>query len=206
MTCKDHITMIHEYLDQELDQNQTQGIVNHLEECPSCQREYLALQNLISDLCSLPREQIPARDLWPGIRRVIRKPSPVMATLRYGLATMVASLILVAGICFLYNPGANSTAVPLASHPDLLKALMDCEAARDLLTQTSIDCQTAPEIETILENNLLIIRTEQNTIRQAMEQYGDNPQLIVHLFQAYQNELNLLGETLQVKMNCTRRI
>ena len=40
----------------------------HLEGCPACQDELAALQGLLADLGDLPKEGVPARDLWPQIQ------------------------------------------------------------------------------------------------------------------------------------------
>lgn len=191
--------------DRSLDPDLNAKLLRHIEECPGCREEYQKTQHWISHLNHLERDRQPERDLWPDIRKRILISERRRSLWRYGLSGLAAGLVLLIGLA-VFQVAFHPVSEKLwTSDPGLKKALQECETARTLLSSADAGCPVDPNLAEIINHNLMIIRLEQQNIRDALERHRDDPYLIGQLFQAYTQELNLLEEYQQIRLNCTRR-
>lgn len=58
---------LHDLIDGLLPDEEAREVRGHLECCGECREQHEMLALLVSDLGDLPREAVPARDLWDGI-------------------------------------------------------------------------------------------------------------------------------------------
>jgi hypothetical protein len=77
----------------------------HLRQCPACRAEVAALRALVSLLARQSR-QVPAEDLWPGIRAALDKGSADRAAWRSGGVLVLLGSLLVAVRLSLLAPAA----------------------------------------------------------------------------------------------------
>ncbi|MBP7461189.1 MAG: hypothetical protein KBA26_07855 [Candidatus Delongbacteria bacterium] len=205
MNCHDCKNLIHQMEEQSPDPDLNSKLLRHIEECPSCREEYQKMQHLISHLNHLKRDHQPELDLWPDIRKRIRISERYRNLWRYGLSGVAAGLVLLIGLS-VFRIARQPSPKPLwISDPGLRQALQECETARTLLSSADAGCPVDTNLTEIINHNLMIIRIEQQTIRDALERHCDDPYLISQLFHAYTQELNLLEEYRQIRLNCTRR-
>ncbi len=67
MSCDTTITLLDDYVDGLLSEEQAAEVEAHLEGCASCQRELSELHSLLEQAAALPADITPERDLWGGI-------------------------------------------------------------------------------------------------------------------------------------------
>jgi hypothetical protein len=106
----------------------------------------------VEGLDRLPRAQVPARDLWPGISARLKP----RRRSRYGLVQFALAASLVAGLAAVFTlslqqqPGPTGTPVELA------------------------EMQLGDDSRAIVEANLSIVRQAERQLRQALEQNPDS--------------------------------
>src|SRR5579862_5004249 len=63
MTCKEILEQLQDYLDGDLKEKYSRHVEDHLQSCPSCKEEYLALKQ-ISQLFKKERIRLPNEEQW----------------------------------------------------------------------------------------------------------------------------------------------
>src|SRR5690606_27461847 len=74
-TCMDIRESLNDYVDGDLTAEEAAVIDAHVRECAACREELEALQALQQAAQELPRDIMPARDLWPEIAQRIEAES-----------------------------------------------------------------------------------------------------------------------------------
>ncbi|MCI0330307.1 MAG: zf-HC2 domain-containing protein [candidate division Zixibacteria bacterium] len=67
MNCQEIEVRLNDHLDGILSASENAEVERHLESCLNCKEELLRLRNLMAETAALPKEMIPARDLWPKV-------------------------------------------------------------------------------------------------------------------------------------------
>ena len=71
MTCQCALSLMEDYVDEDLSSAETEQVERHLEGCSRCREEFLAAQRLKQLLKQIPRHD-PGRDYWSETARLIR--------------------------------------------------------------------------------------------------------------------------------------
>ncbi len=118
MTCEASRTILHAYLDGELDAPRSAEFENHLEGCAACVRALEAEESLRSKIHQAKLyEPLPA-DLENKIRRQLREASaPAAKRLLWQWLAVAASVLLFVGVAWNYKPrfGADSGRIAFSS-------------------------------------------------------------------------------------------
>lgn len=134
-----------------LDARDESFVVEHLERCAACAEERRAIADLVERAAAVGPGPGPARDLWPGIRDSLRRPSagPEARAARYrtwawvstAAAAVLAAVLLVTGggrdvlpgPVVDPDPGSSASSSVLAAYD---RAERDYLASRDALLRT----------------------------------------------------------------------
>jgi hypothetical protein len=97
MTCDEVLNRLDDHVDGELDESASLGVEAHLSTCPTCREEERRQRALLDQSARLPREALPARDLWPGIsRRLETRPSRLLPLGISWFPALAAATLLIA--------------------------------------------------------------------------------------------------------------
>ena len=222
MTCEQAFTRLDEYVDGDLDEAAFQEIELHLAGCAECRQQERELRALIADAGRLPREILPARDLWPEVAERLRGAEgarlvgrPGLARWRSPMALAAAASVLVALTATLWLRGQQPRPAAGAP-PGTLIAVASVDPAADLLAtereyaratadlMAAIDSQKAaltPETRQVLEANLRTIDEALAQVRAALRKDPGNGALTHLLTSTHQKKLDALQRV--VRLNRT---
>ena len=222
MNCEQAFSRLDEYVDGDLDEAAFQEIELHLDGCAECRQQERVLRALIAEAAALPREILPARDLWPevaerlrgaeGARLVARPARPFW---RSPMAMAAAASVLVALTATFWvrghgprpatgvTPGTLQTVASVDPSSDLLATEREyARATTDLMA--AIESQKAaltPETRQVLDANLKTIDEALAQVRAALRKDPGNGALTHLLTSTHQKKLDALQRV--VRLNRT---
>lgn len=102
MKCEDFRELISLYIDDELDENEKNGLIEHLENCPLCRKEYEELKAIKEMVGKIGEEELPENfhnELMAKIKPVKEKTKKKkFSTAKYSsLAASICAVLLVGG-------------------------------------------------------------------------------------------------------------
>jgi hypothetical protein len=206
--------LLSDLADGELGSEHRASALAHVEACPQCRRELEAIRSIKADLAALPKEQAPARDLWPGIRGRLEASArskvdlraaeviPVGTRRRLVPLAVAAGLVLVAGASILFSQRTAHRATPERAHRGETHALEIApgekeygraleELRRDFDQRRS---ELRPETVEVVEQNLRLIDQAIVRTREALATDPGSPDLTLLLSSAYEMEIELLRQ------------
>ena len=206
---------VDDYLDGLLDADARKAFEACMAEDSELRAEVDAFTELKRQAKALPASVMPERDLWPGIKARIKGPAtaidfgssrrqPHYSVLRYVMAA-AALVLMMLGVRTMFElEGGVEPATPIiAIDPELNRIEQEYAAAKEELLaalrarQASMD-EEALETLAIVEENLAIIEGAVNTINVALADNPNSPELERMLHAAYQSEVNLLHQAVQL--------
>jgi anti-sigma factor RsiW len=222
MTCEEVRTRLDEYVDGDLGEAAFQEIELHLAGCAECRGQERELRALIAHASALPREILPARDLWPEVAARVRGAEGARVVLRPSVARWMrptalaaAAAVAIAVSAALWTRGRVPVALPAGPEGTLQPVavgvasagLLDAEreyarATADLMA--AIDGQKdtlSPETRAALEANLKTIDEALAQVRAALRNDPGNAQLAHLLTSTHQKKLGALQRV--VRLNRT---
>jgi predicted anti-sigma-YlaC factor YlaD len=221
MTCETVVERLDEYVDGDLDEAAFQEIELHLGGCAECRGQERRLRALIAEAAALPREILPARDLWPevaarlrgaeGARLVARPAARLFSPMAMAAAASVV-IALSAGLWVRGRVSPPAVAVPTgalqpASSVNPAADLLDTEreyarATADLMAaiESQKDALT-PETRAVLDANLATIDEALAQVRAALRKDPGNGSLTHLLTSTHQKKLDALQRV--VRLNRT---
>ncbi len=211
MNCE----QIHERLDDfvaaTLNENDEATLARHLAECPACAAEERGLRSLLDQAAELPREMIPARDLWPGIAARLERRGKLLssqprATPLAWLATAAAVVIAVSATLTTREGGI----IPAPQTPRLVPASLGTQgvlaaehdyeqAAATLMRAIEQDRDAlSPETLKVVEENLLLIDNALADVRRALEKDPASRELTSLLTATHRRKLETLQRVVRL--------
>ena len=219
MTCEQVKGRLDEYVDGDLDEAAFQEVELHLDGCAGCRGEERLLRALIAEAAALPREILPARDLWPevaarlrgreGARLVAR---PARATWPSPMAMAAAASVLLALTATLWVRG-HGPRPPAEVTPGTLRTVASVDPGADLLDtereyaratadlMAAIESQKAPltpETRQVLDANLETIDAALAQVRAALRTDPGNGPLTHLLTSTHQKKLDALQRVVRL--------
>ena len=222
MTCEQALSRLDDYVDGELDEAAFQEIELHLDGCAECREAERAVRALMAEAAALPREILPARDLWPELAERLRGaegarlvPRPALPSWRTPMAMAAAASVLVALTATLWvrghgprreagvTPATLQTVASVDPGADLLATEREyARATADLMA--AIESQKAaltPETRQVLDANLETIDEALAQVRTALRKDPGNGALTHLLTSTHQKKLDALQRV--VRLNRT---
>ena len=206
---------IDDYVDDLLDTGTREAFEAYMADDGELRADADALTDLKRQASALPASVMPERDLWPGIKaRIEGRPAgvdfrsfrrqPHYSVMRYVMAAAALVLMMV-GVRTLFEleGGVEPVTPIIAIDPELNRIEQEYAAAKEELLaalrarQASMD-EEALETLAIVEENLAIIEGAVNTINVALADNPNSPELERMLHAAYQSEVNLLHQAVQL--------
>ncbi len=206
---------IDDYVDGLLDADARKAFETFMRDDGELRADVDAFKELKRQASALPASVMPKRDLWPGIEARIQRPAtinfgsfrgrqPHYSVMRYVMAA-AALVLMVLGVRAMV--GLEDAAEPMtpivAIDPELNRIEQEYAAAKEELLsalrarQASMD-EEALETLAIVEEYRAIIEGAVGTINIALAKDPDSPELERMLHAAYQNEVNLLHQSVQL--------
>jgi predicted anti-sigma-YlaC factor YlaD len=222
MSCEQVSSRLDEYVDGELEEAAFQEIELHLDGCSECREQERLLRALIAEAAALPKEILPARDLWPEVAARLRGAEGARLVARPAagrwlspVAMAAAASVVIALSAGLWVRGRTSapasgtprgTLQPVAA-VDPASDLLDTEreyarATADLMA--AIESQKAaltPETRAVLDANLKTIDDALAQVRAALRRDPGNGPLTHLLTSTHQKKLDALQRV--VRLNRT---
>lgn len=216
MDCNEVLSRLDDYVDGEVDSKNGQSIEEHLKACPACRAEHEGLRSLLGQARRLPSSVAPRRDLWPDIESRLRgriidfgriRRNPIRINALYYVAAAAAVFLLIIN---LQTPGPDQpTQSPGPIQPvtkaqpatgDLEKFEQDYLTAKSELMALLKEQEAwlSPETVTSMEEGLATLESAVSDIQLALVEHPDNPQLERLLIAAYQNEVSLLRQAMEL--------
>ena len=155
MNCPENNTLIHAYLDGELDLFSTLQLEAHLRECAACAQAYKNHQTLRSAMSNGGLYFKPPRDLAESIHRALQESNQIGGSVSasalelprripwwrsWALAGLAASVALVAGIALWLNPRVSRP-----SQDDLLAQEVLASHVRSLMANHLTDVSSSDQ-------------------------------------------------------------
>ena len=220
MTCESVKERIDDYLDGELGEAEFQEVELHLAGCRACREEERGLRAVVAQAAALPRQQQPARDLWPDVAAEIarrqrfalvasaaRRPSLWWAA---GLAA-AASVALVLWMVphdsgrgdEIAGPGPAGRVQPAAAGAGL-EGLEEAErdyerATAELMAALGARrASLSPETSAAIDENLRVIDQALAEIRAALERDPGSARLGRMLASTHQKKIETLRRVLKL--------
>lgn len=211
MNCQDFMEHLNDALDDTLSAETQESFNAHAISCATCREEQRLMVEILNEVEQLPTGIMPDRDLWPGIAKRLQPPKPNIITFpntrrRWaGLGLVAAAILLVVtlgNLPTILNGGISDPIIPVAeSEHDQITAEYE-EAKATLLAALELQRdELAPETLSIIEENLTIIENAVVDIDRAMAANPNNPKLEGMLYAAYQSEVSLLKNAVQLSKN-----
>ena len=218
-TCMDVRERLNDYVDGDVTVEEAAAIDAHLIECAGCREEHDALRALQSAARELPREVMPARDLWAGIsERIDNEPAQAggnivlfrPAWVQFFAAAAVIALIAAALFSIegvqVHAPTTDDgpTAVNLTDDGNVSESFAEVEAeyrAAKAELQEALEAARAdlpPETADAVTASLAAIDAAAADIRLALADQPGNPRLERLLIAVYQQELNALEQVVRL--------
>jgi anti-sigma factor RsiW len=212
--------LLDDYLDDELSPAARQRVEDHLGECASCAGELASLISLIGEARELPREILPARELWEGIEARLQERRPAVLRLPMRSAPgarpwmmAAAALLLVAlssGVTLIMvrqQAPAPSGAMQVVAPPRAPEgtALAAFEPAEAEFMRTAEELQQAleagsaildPETLAVIEASLAVIDQAIAEARAALEADPQNGMLALLLSRIHGQKVEVLQQAL----------
>jgi len=207
---------IDDYIDGLLDADGRVAFEGFMAEDDELRAEVDAVTDLKRQARALPTSVMPKRDLWPEIRARIEKPAatisfgshrgqqPRYSVIRYVMAAAALVLMMLGTRAMFELEGTTDPVTPIvAIDPELNRIEEEYAAAKEELLsalrarQASMD-EEALKTLAIVEENLAIIEGAVNAITVALAEDPDSPELERMLHAAYQSEVNLLHQAVQL--------
>jgi hypothetical protein len=223
MTCEQAQTRLDEYVDGDLDEAAFQDMELHLAGCAECRGQERELRALIAAAADLPKEILPARDLWPEVAERLRGAEGARLVGRRGgmawrspMAMAAAASVLVALTATLWVRGHRPPAVQATTPGTLISVAASVDPGADLLAtereyaratadlMAAIDSQKAgltPETREVLDANLRTIDEALAEVRAALPKDPGNGALTHLLTSTHQKKLDALQRV--VRLNRT---
>ena len=187
---------LNDYVDELLSESERLEVRRHLDECPECKRTVGELSSILDAAAKLGEIE-PTRDLLPGIRTAVARPS--RHWIRWAAAAAaIAVVALLAGL----RLGSGGAPAPIASGEPTIDALLaDFQAAEaDYVRATEMLArglaerrdEIQPETLELLDANLELIDSAIAEVHLALERDGvgvENTQMLTAL---YSKKLNIL--------------
>lgn len=210
-SCDEARRWLDDRLDGELAGSLGEGVDAHLAACSDCRAYADGVRSLLAAAAELPREVQPERDLWPDIAARVaspsRAPSGRRPVLRWG--ALAAAAVVLVGLTAvitarLVRPGAGPVGAGLragggasvapASLAGLGGAFAEYERAAQALRAALADRrgQISPATLRDVEDNLRIIDGAIASLRAALAESPDNPELSTLLAATYRQQIDLL--------------
>jgi hypothetical protein len=223
MNCHEIGEILNDYIDGTLPEEDENRVRDHLGGCSSCRDEEAQLRLLVREAGALPRDIPPGRDLWPELESRLGKEEDVKTPGRRragpqwwsrGVLAAAAILVIVVGVVLtaVYR-GEKATspgAAKIVESPDVLPAagtMSDFTRAEAEYIQATDRLYAAlharkdnfrPETWAVVEENLRTIHGAVREINKALENDPGNHQLGTLLMATYQQEVELLRQTMQL--------
>jgi predicted anti-sigma-YlaC factor YlaD len=222
MTCEQAFTRLDEYVDGDLDEAAFQEVELHLAGCRECREQERELRALIAAAAALPKEMLPARDLWPEVAerlrgaegaRLVARPAVMRWTSPMVVAAAASVVLALTATLWLRGHGTPpapgvvpGTLISVASvdpGSDLLATEREyARATADLMA--AIESQKAaltPETREVLDANLRVIDEALAQVRAALRKDPGNGALTHLLTSTHQKKLDALQRV--VRLNRT---
>ena len=216
MTCHEIEPRLDDYVDGALSGTDREAVETHLSACQACRGVVGELRSLLTTASALPREEQPARDLWPGVRSALESEGAggggkvvVGPWRRPALLAVAAVFLVVVSVSVtlviqkrlggapavtaqeVTTPEAGAPPAALASfraaEPEYIRASDELMALYD----RSRD-QLAPETVAAVEKNLDIINQAITDARAALEADPGNRRLGHVATAMYERKVDLL--------------
>jgi putative zinc finger protein len=222
MMCEQVEARLDEYVDGDLDEAAFQEIELHLDGCAECRRQERVLRALIAEAAALPKEILPARDLWPEVAarlrgaegaRLVARPaatrwvSPMALAAAASVVLALTAGLWIRGRVSAPAPGApQGTLRPIAAvNPasDLLDTEREyARATADLMAAIESQKEAlTPETRAVLDANLETIDEALAQVRAALRKDPGNGPLTHLLTSTHQKKLDALQRV--VRLNRT---
>jgi predicted anti-sigma-YlaC factor YlaD len=204
MTCSEVDERLDDYLDGTLAEGEFQELELHLASCAACRDAEQKLRRLLAQASALPREQTPARDLWPEIAE--RLPSRGLGRRWIGLAA--AAAIVVSAATFLMTrarpvsePGPTPILVTAAGESPALAAAEEDFARASAALLAALNEQKAslpPETIAGVEKNIVEIDRALVEVREALRRDPNNSSVTRMLASTHRKKVEILQRVLKL--------
>jgi hypothetical protein len=187
---------LNDYVDELLSESERLEVRRHLDDCPECKRTVGELTSIVNAAAELGEIE-PERDLLPGIRTALTRPS--RHWIRWAAAAAaIAVVALLAGL----RLGSGGAPAPVAvGEPTLDKLLAEFHAAEaDYVRATEMLArgleerrdEIQPETLELLDTNLELIDSAIAEVRLALDRDGVGVENTRMLSSLYNKKLNIL--------------
>ncbi|MGV8039932.1 MAG: zf-HC2 domain-containing protein [Thermoanaerobaculaceae bacterium] len=211
-SCDEARRWLDDRLDGELAGSLGEGVDAHLAACSDCRAYADGVRSLLAAAAELPREIQPERDLWPDVAARVASPTTLGHSSRHPAVrwgALAAAAVVLVGLTAvitarLVRPGAGPAGVGLragggvsvapASLAGLGGAFAEYERAAQALRAALADRrgQISPATLRDVEDNLRIIDGAIASLRAALAESPDNPELSTLLAATYRQQIDLL--------------
>lgn len=211
-SCHEARRWLDDWLDGELAGALGENVEAHLAQCPDCRAHADGVRSLLAAALELPREIQPERDLWPEIVARVASPSQHAPSVRrpaFRWSALAVAAVLLVGLTAiitarLVRPGAGpaggevrpdgSASVVPASLTGLGDAFAEYERAAHALRSVLADRRgrISPATLREVDDNLRIIDGAIASLRAALAESPDSPELTNLLAATYKQQIDLL--------------
>jgi len=211
MTCAEIRLRLDDYVDGSLPEGELHDVELHLADCPSCREEASRIHALVLAAASLPRELLPDRELWGGIKARLSREN--LSSARRGplalLPALAAALAVLAALLSVFLRGAPEApkaiagvqaASTLGQQEHVQEAEVDYLKATSQLT-LALDARRGSlsrETQAAVDENMRVIDEALRQVRLALEKDPGNRQLTKLLASTHQKKLDLLVRLLKL--------
>lgn len=217
MKREEALERIDDYIDGLLNAREREAFEACMADDGAVRTEMEAIMELKRQSSALPASLMPERDLWPDIKARIDRPTagidfstprgrqPRYSIMRYVMAAAALVLMFVGVRAMIeFDGGVQQQPAPVVTQdPELNPIAQEYAAAMEELLgalrdrQPSMD-EEALETLAIVEENLAIIEGAIDNISLALADNPDSAELERMLHAAYQSEVNLLRQAVQL--------
>jgi putative zinc finger protein len=200
-----------DYLDDELSEQESSAVAQHIAECVECRAVLAELRQVISRARTVTDTE-PERDLWTRVSWQIRARPRFSFTLPQLVAASLALMLLSGGMVWLARLGGDRTDIPAigASGGNFDSLLVSPARFTTHYDEAIVDLQETlaeerdkldPETVRVLEENLKSIDAAIEQCRLALANDPMNPYLSDHLVAAKKRKLGLLRRATAMSMS-----
>jgi anti-sigma-K factor RskA len=203
MNCREVDDRLDDYVDGELPEGEYQEVELHVASCAACRESERGLRNLLAGAAALPKEQIPRRDLWPGVAERLA-PRWSGRSLALGLA---AGLIVAVAAGLLYRRDSTSTPSTGSFLPVSVESPAALAAAEEDYVRASAALLAAlhgrrdtlaPEAIADVEKNLRVIDQALAEVHEALRLDPGNPELTRMLAATHRKKVDVLRRVMKL--------
>lgn len=211
MNCQEFMDNLNDALDNALPSETQRSFDKHASTCAVCNKEKQLMMDILNEVADLPSNIMPERDLWTEIEErisdtpqtIVSFPKNYLSITKVALAA--AAILVVMSVASLFS---NSPTVidsvnfyqTSSEHNQIKQEYTD--AKESLLEALELQKEHLdPETMATIEENLEIIENAVIDIDRALAANPENKQLKSMLYAAYNSEVSLLQNVVQLNKN-----